>query len=190
MKIAAMIMIAGLAGTLAQARKTETPARTTVTVCMNATGDPYVPRAKTIASIIFARAGVVLNWRNQRSCPSEAIRISLGAPIPPDSSPTALAVALPYEGVHIQVFYSRVLGMFAEQRAPFILAHVLVHEITHILQGFIGHSKRGIMRANWDENDYMLMDQKAMALTQEDVELIYLGIAGRSRRGAAIASSN
>jgi hypothetical protein len=78
--------------------------------------------------------------------------------------------------------------MFAGRRVSFVLAHVLVHEITHILQGFIGHSDTGIMKATWDEYDYMRMEREAMSLTDNDVRLIYLGIARRSSRGAAIAT--
>ena len=48
-----------------------------------------------------------------------------------------LAFALPYEGVHIQIFYDRVRA--AEPLLPQVaLAHVLAHEITHVLQGIVG----------------------------------------------------
>ncbi len=35
-----------------------------------------------------------------------------------------------------------------------VLAHVLVHEITHILEGLNEHSQEGIIKARWTFQDY------------------------------------
>jgi hypothetical protein len=71
-------------------------------------------------------------------------------------------------------------------RRPFVLGHVLVHEITHILQGFSTHSDRGMMKAEWDAKDFDLMGWTPLAFTEEDVRLIHLGLATRASRTAAI----
>jgi hypothetical protein len=43
------------------------------------------------------------------------------------------------------VFYDRLQERGQPNRLPAILAHVMVHEITHILQGVQRHSKSGVM---------------------------------------------
>jgi len=53
-----------------------------------------------------------------------------------------------------------------------ILGYVLVHEITHVLQGVARHSKTGIMRAHWTENDLKQMGSRELRFTAEDVQVI------------------
>jgi hypothetical protein len=65
-----------------------------------------------------------------------------------------------------------------------VLAHVLVHEITHILQASNGHSEQGIMKAHWDAGDYFQMRSKPLEFTDHDVRQIYLGLAARKARTA------
>ena len=60
-----------------------------------------------------------------------------------------LAYALPYEGTHIVILFDRVRKM-QPNYVPAVLAHVLVHEVTHILQGIQRHSESGVMKAHWD----------------------------------------
>ena len=57
-----------------------------------------------------------------------------------------LAYALPFEGTHIVVFYDRVEECVRADLFPTLLAYVLVHEITHILQEITRHSATGIMK--------------------------------------------
>ena len=63
-----------------------------------------------------------------------------------------------------------------------LLAYVLVHEITHILEGISRHSKSGIMKAYWDVGDSYRMRRDALAFEEEDVELIHLGLYARATR--------
>jgi hypothetical protein len=49
---------------------------------------------------------------------------------------------------------------------------VLVHEITHILQGVDRHSESGIMKAQWTIDDYRAMASKPLSFTPLDVKLI------------------
>ena len=65
--------------------------------------------------------------------------------IPEKLNPNSGAFALPYEGFHIVVLYDR-LAWSGDRPgfAPVLLAHVLVHEITHMLQGICRHSMAGI----------------------------------------------
>ena len=58
-----------------------------------------------------------------------------------------------------------------------LLAHVLVHEITHILQGITRHSETGIMKAHWTPEDYEEMQLRPLSFTRKDIELIQIGLA-------------
>jgi hypothetical protein len=65
--------------------------------------------------------------------------------------PGALACARPLNGVHVRIFYDRVAKMGEVRLAPRILAHILVHEITHILHGIDRHSVEGVMKSHWTD---------------------------------------
>ena len=187
MKIAAMITMVALAGRGAQASEIGKSAKETVTVCMPTGDDPRLSMAQQTASKLFAAIGVRLDWRRlQRSCAPGAILISLASGTQQKFYPGALALALPYEGLHIQVFYDRVRERSEAHRAPFVLAYVLAHEITHMLQGMERHSETGIMKAKWEAEDFHHMPRMRLAFTEEDVTLIHLGLATRASRIAAM----
>ncbi len=57
-----------------------------------------------------------------------------------------------------------------------LLAHELVHEITHILQCLDRHSETGVMKARWTADDYCEMRWKPLTFTPEDIQLIHLGM--------------
>src|SRR5262249_53120356 len=121
-----------------------------------------------------------INWREGfRGCPAHAIRISYGER-PREMALEALAYALPFERTHIQVYYNDVTIRFPKH-APTVLAHVMVHELTHILQGLSRHSDSGIMKARWTQSDFNSMLTQPLPFTAEDVSLIYNGLAVRSR---------
>jgi hypothetical protein len=61
--------------------------------------------------------------------------------------PDALACSFSNEGTHIRVFYDRILRMADLHSPRRSLAHVLVHEITHILADMERHFDHGVMRA-------------------------------------------
>jgi len=67
---------------------------------------------------------------------------------------------------------------------------VLVHEITHILQGVDRHSAQGVMKAQWDDNDYSAMAWKPLPFSPIDVELINRGLATRVARTSARLAQN
>jgi hypothetical protein len=162
-------------GTVARAERS-------VTVCMETGPFLGVAEARSLASDMFAAIGVQVSWRRGfHGCPSGGILISLADGTPATLVPGALAYALPYEGTHIRVFYDRATQYHHRREMPIVLGHVLVHEITHILQGISRHSESGIMKARWDQRDFDLMDRKPLEFTTEDVDLIYRGLAARRR---------
>lgn len=143
----------------------------TVLVCIDDRGYTAVADAAPRASMLFRSAGVKLKWRNGVSfCQGkrDAIVVSLATNTPKNFLPGALAYALPYEGVHIEVFYDRI-ALADPDLVPFLMAHVMVHEITHILQGTDQHTPGGIMKAHWNSYDYVLMKTGRLTFTEPDV---------------------
>jgi hypothetical protein len=62
------------------------------------------------------------------------------------------------------------------------MAHVMVHEIAHILQGTDQHSTRGVMKAHWNSYDYVLMKTGRLTFTEPDVEMIHIRSVARAAR--------
>jgi hypothetical protein len=91
--------------------------------------------------------------------------VSFVTSTPKTFHPGALAYALPYEGVHIEVFYDRI-AQADPDLVPSLMAHVIVHEITHILQGIDRHSTGGIMQAVWGSSDYIQMKRGQLRYTR------------------------
>jgi hypothetical protein len=142
-----------------------------------------VDKAEILASSMFRQAGVVIEWRaSARACRASgprAIVVHLLENAPPDADIEALARAYPFEGIRIDVFLDRISGARPDPR-PILLAHVLVHEITHILQNAARHSETGVMKAHWGADDYRQMYFRPLPFTAEDIELIRLGLAARA----------
>ena len=57
-----------------------------------------------------------------------------------------------------------------------LLAHVIAHEITHILQGTPRHSTEGIMKGRWVHNDLAVMKHRPLTFTEPDLQLIRKGL--------------
>jgi hypothetical protein len=166
------------------------PARS-VTVCLHRTADTLtLYQAQAIASKMFATAGVAIDWHEPRSCPVGAILINLSESPAASDHPGALAYALPYQGTHIVVFYDRIRRKCSEaspSMLPMFLAHVLVHEITHVLQGVSRHSETGVMKACWDNQDFHQMWIKPLPFTALDIYLIDHGIDERNRKAVLVS---
>jgi hypothetical protein len=108
--------------------------------------------------------------------------VSLSANTPKHMSPETLAQAFPFEGTHIEVFYGRIDCCVNPKLVRFLLAHVLVHEITHTLEGLRVHSDSGIMKARWDADECLHLESKPLTFTAADIDLIYIGLKARASR--------
>ena len=180
MKTAAMIAMSILAGSAARAGENHEMEGPEVVICGQWKSDMNTYRAQRMAARMFADIGVTIQFLfNPRTCPAGAIQIRLTGDTPDDLLPGALAYAQPYEGVHIQVFYDRIRARVPAPGVPSLLAHVLVHEITHILQGVSRHSASGLMKAHWDGRDYTEMGRKPLEFTDEDIRLIRQALDAR-----------
>jgi hypothetical protein len=153
-----------------------------VPVCLEehvAVPAPIMMNAREWATMMFRGVGVVIRW-TCRNVPDSRFRtplvISLVSHAPDGFRPSVMAYALPYEGVHIVIFYDRIE---IAQRTETILAYVLVHEITHILEGQSRHSEMGVMKARWGIDDYARMLSHQLTFAPEDIERIH-SIRGRT----------
>jgi hypothetical protein len=130
---------------------------------------------------MFNRIGVAIHWHEglPREIPAGreiVIRIAFSTGISHQVHPGALAYAEPFgQGVaSITVFYDRVRFVTERQPGfePKLLAHVLAHEIGHILAGTDHHSPRGVMKAHWTPDDYAQMARVPLPFTELDRSLI------------------
>ena len=179
--IAVIVALVGVSSS----RGEEKPATgRSITICAQPAADLSFgmteQQARPIVSKIFANIGVAIKWCDDLLfCPADGIRISFSSETPRNILPRALAYALPSEGAHIVVFSDRVKAAVQPDRTPSLLAHVLAHEITHMLQGIVRHSVIGIMKAYWDESDYCQMAWKPLSFIDLDVQLIHRGTQER-----------
>jgi len=141
---------------------------------------PYQIEAAALdqTSKMFGDVGVTLLWRFGKPSRPEAgsIAIEIVTGTPAAFMPGSLAYAFPYEGIHIRILWDRIRD-YATPRE--VLAHVMVHEITHILQGEARHSEEGIMKAHWGPDDLSAMAKKPLSFMALDVDMIYKGIDNR-----------
>jgi hypothetical protein len=185
MKTSAMITMAAILAGSAWAASTSD--RQKLVICLEDGKHAGVESATAKASSMFLSAGVKLEWHGEASfCKgnSDAMVVSLMTSTPKAFHPGALAYALPYEGVHIRVFYDRI-AQADPDLSPSLMAHVIVHEITHILQGIDRHSTGGIMKAVWTSSDYTQMKRGQLQFTPVDMEMIHDGFAARTARSTA-----
>src|ERR1700674_1051120 len=180
MKIAAMTLMAAMVGVAAEPKQ---PQQKLTVYLRETTAVPLAVRAPAVglANKMFATIGSRLDWRSgepPRTSSTQPIGIELATDTPANLLPGALGSAMPYEGVHIRVFFHRLQSDVVPRSV--LLAHVLVHEIAHILQGTDQHSDSGVMKAVWTHRDHVQMRTGALPFTPQEVERIRLGLAARA----------
>jgi hypothetical protein len=188
MKIAAMTLMAAMMGVAAESQQPQQK----LTVYLRDSG-PVPPQVRApavyLASKMFATIGIRLDWRSGEPPSTSSTRpigIELATDTPANLLPGALGCALPYERIHIRVFYDRIRSDVAPRSV--LLAHVLVHEIAHILQRTDQHSASGVMKAVWTPRDYEQMRTGALPFTPQEVERIRLGLAWRASGAPTLAA--
>jgi hypothetical protein len=158
-----------------------------LTVCVEGgPGLPIVSLAEGVTSRMFAAIGVEIRWKLlSPSCPKDAIVVTHSYHTPAKLLPGALAYALPYQGTTIRLFMDRIQKERGCRDDAYVLAHVMAHEITHILQGMSRHSTAGVMKPHWGATDYSEMLFRTLSFTPLDVDLIHAGMKHRSARLSA-----
>ena len=141
-------------------------------------------RGQATAAQILKEAGVRLDWRGDESACAggRGLVVTVSRETPVDQHPGALAYALPFERTHVVLFYDRVLTAASPAVTPYLLGHVLAHEIVHMLQGVEQHSASGVMKARWDNRDYVEMQRAHLKFTKDDLDLIDRGLELRASK--------
>ena len=151
-------------------------------------------RARLMTIRMFEEIGVRVRWQVGEPRPALGPAATCGSPQshkevvvrmvsrePQDSYRGALGYSAPYaqSGVRVTIFYDRVLRMSkvgSNGLGPALLAHVLAHEIAHVLQGIARHSEEGMMKAQWTVDDQSQMQIKPLPFTPFDAELIHFAL--------------
>src|SRR5712692_163169 len=110
MKIAAMTLMAAMVGVAAEASQPQQ--KLTVYLLDNGAVSVAVRApALDLANKMFATIGIRLDWRRGEPPGTSSTRrivIELATHTPANLLQGALGCALPYEGVHVRVFYDRI----------------------------------------------------------------------------------
>jgi hypothetical protein len=149
-------------------------------------------KAEALTSHMLATAGATVEWHSsgRSGCPgleqARTVHLDLVITMPPGLHTGALAYAEPHRGPTgkqsgIVVIFDRVEhSTKRSSQVPNVLAHVITHEITHILQGTARHSLTGVMKARWAPSDFDLMEYHPLPFAPEDIELIRHGLTRRA----------
>jgi hypothetical protein len=155
---------------------------------------------KVLATGIFGKIGVRLNWRagelpaaksaagNESAQRAFGIRTVEHAPESATQGALAAARILGSSGTEITVYKDRVQRFLGNHRnlAGAAVGYVLAHELAHVMQGVGRHSESGILKAQWSNADFEEMIFHKLAFTTFDVQLIHQGLTLQvaSRRSA------
>jgi hypothetical protein len=158
--------------------------------------NPVMAQAKKTAAGMFAGIGVRVAWANEGADGGPAASVVLHVIItdrPQAGLPDgAVAFAQPFAGgtKAITIMWTLVQARCPNppSLAPTLLAHVMVHEIAHVLGGVDYHSRAGVMKARWTAEDYRAMLWKPLPFTEYDVDVIRSGLA--RLRARALAADN
>lgn len=137
-----------------------------------------VAMAEGEAQKMLAEAGIHSQWSGSAAHDrGEAEVIEIVFTEQPDDTcrPGVLGYAMLglNSGTRITIFYNRVRAHGTEASMPRVLAHVMVHEVTHILEGVNRHSETGIMKAHWTEQDWTRNRFAPMPFADEDLRLLH-----------------
>lgn len=141
--------------------------------------------AERQATRILASAGISVQWRSGEADYHGHAEVIEAVLTRPDQNykPAALASAElgVQSGTRIEVFYNRIAGYRRREDVAPLLAHVLAHEIVHIVEGQNRHSDTGIMKARWDGMDRELMRANTLPFADEDLRMIHAWVERHNR---------
>jgi len=134
-------------------------------------------------------ANLVLYTERRDVCRARRdIALRLRASAPDGMRGAVLAYSHPFApgGVNVTVFLDRVEAAALQQRRPMslLLAHVIAHEIGHVLLRSTEHSKGGLMSSHWNEHEFSLMPIGALLFSREQSRQIRRSLTGEGCRDA------
>ncbi len=155
--------------------------RLSVAVCLSLqTPDPHliVTRAQALATRIFGQVDIPLEWSTCQpageSSPAPIV-VQLVSRPPESLVSDVLGYATPSQR-HVVIFMDGI------QKMPdpwAVLGHVMVHEITHVIQGVPRHSSTGMMKARWSCHELLGMWHKPLPFAAEDLDILYSRLAAQ-----------
>ena len=88
--------------------------------------------------------------------------------------PLGQSFASQHGGTHATIYLLPVQDQAAATSLPWVilLAHAAAHEVGHLLLGTQAHTSRGLMKANWDRDDYLAMDHNQCHFTPEQSRML------------------
>ncbi len=138
-------------------------------------------QTKALAGRMLAAVGVQVVWRVGEPKPDAAgglvVNLRTGEAPPEDEQRGALARAYPFGGGvrSITVFQDQVQARAEASRVELfkVTAHVLVHEIGHVILRDDHHSDTGVMKARWTCADFQAMAWRPLPFEDGDVARIH-----------------
>ena len=109
-----------------------------------------------------------------------ALQIVAAAPRGLKKSVLGMAQPLASTGLNIRVFGDRVRDAALRQCRPHsvVLAHVIAHEIGHVLLRDSTHTGRGLMSSVWTEYEYGWMQHALMLFTGDQSQKMRMSLRG------------
>jgi hypothetical protein len=106
---------------------------------------------------------------------------------------TILGTAQPLarEGLNVRVFDDRIqdTAMRENRTHAAVLAHVIAHEIGHVLLRANAHSRRGLMSALWTDYEYGIIDRGLMFFTADQSKAMRMALSGAGCANDAAVSA-
>jgi hypothetical protein len=128
---------------------------------------------------IYAQIGVRVIWEEHMTdCPKDPLVIIIPR-ITGESVGPAGTLGLAVRGANSSgrvayVFYDRVQPLAEKHRMSdaSLLGVTIAHEIGHLLLPYGSHSATGLMRGEWDNQQFLLARAKVLRFTPQQAELI------------------
>jgi hypothetical protein len=146
--------------------------------------DSDISYALMLATRMFADVGIHIVWSSSDKRADAQIHISIvdwQANVAPDQLANVKPFASHPKPVVILWKHVRAAATSLPGLAPRLLAHVMVHEVTHVLQGSNAHSATGIMKARWTPEDCLEMLHGALKFASYDVIALKGGMDRREQ---------
>jgi hypothetical protein len=127
---------------------------------------------------IYARIGVRVIWAEHvTGSPKVPLVIIIPQITGQWVGPTSLGLAVRganSSGRVAYVFYDRVLPLATKHQMSdaSLLGVVIAHEIGHLLLPYGSHSPSGLMRGDWDNQQFLLARSRRLRFTAQQAELI------------------
>jgi len=158
-------------------------------------GGLAISAAQSDASVILGYSGIRIYWakepggRSRKSGYGQTpnVTISFAAEPMPGWSKHILGITFitPSEDLRVVVLATRVrsvaensLAGFQRGMFPKLLAHVMAHELGHALMRSDMHCASGLMRANWDHSELLMIAHGQLRFTDQQSTLMRANVLG------------